>query len=393
MKRVTSAWIVGVVFASIAVGACNRTPAEQDTARTPAAGPASAAVDDASITTSVQASYYADEAVRARHIDVSTENGVVTLRGTVDNDAAKQQAVNLARSVDGVSRVDDQLQVATQTGTTAAAEGPRARDQAESTGTSGRDPDGNVMPAWITTKIQAQYFASPEIKPWNIDVTTQSGGVVMLSGEVDTSEDKAEAVRIARATDGVTSVDDRLRVKGQPGEPAGTASPAGAEAGVDRPDAWLTAKIQSKYFLDDVVKMSDIDVDTQDGVVTLKGNVTSERERRQALALARNTDGVKSVTDQLQLQPETPESTGTPTAKIPPVEPVVDDTWITTKIQSKFFLDQSVKGHQINVDTRKGVVTLKGNVETDQQKQEAERIASETDGVSKVINNLVVGQR
>ena len=52
-----------------------------------------------------------------------------------------------------------------------------------------------------------------------------------------------------------------------------------------------------------------------------------------------------------------------------------------------------MKGHQINVDTQKGVVTLKGNVETEAQKNEAEQIARETDGVSKVVNNLVVGGR
>jgi hyperosmotically inducible protein len=216
-----------------------------------------------------------------------------------------------------------------------------------------------------------------------------------LRGEVDSAEDKAEAVRIARATEGVTKVEDHLRVKGAPAEATGAAAaPAGAEEGTNQPDSWLTAKVQAKYFMDREVKASDIDVDTQGGVVTLKGTVETEAERRQAVALARNTDGVKSVTDQLQVQPDTGAgATGSPATKIPPVEPVVDDTWITTKIQSKYFLDQQVKGHQINVDTQKGVVTLKGTVDTEGQKKEAERIASETDGVSKVINNLIAGQR
>jgi hypothetical protein len=68
------------------------------------------------------------------------------------------------------------------------------------------------------------------------------------------------------------------------------------------------------------------------------------------------------------------------------------DAWLTAKIQAKYFLDTTVKGHQIDVDTRKGVVTLTGRVDTDQQKQEAERIARETVGVAKVVNNLVVGR-
>jgi osmotically-inducible protein OsmY len=213
--------------------------------------------------------------------------------------------------------------------------------------------------------------------------------VVTLSGEVDSAEDRAEAVKIASATEGVTRVDDRLRVKGETpgGEPAARAREG---EGMRQPDAWLTAKIQAKYFMDDEVKARNIDVDTEAGVVTLRGAVMTEAERRQAVALARNTDGVRDVNDQLQVQATAAApDTG---SRIRPVEPVVDDTWITTKIQSKYFLDTTVKGHQIDVDTRKGVVTLTGTVDTDQQKQEAERIARETDGVAKVVNNLVVGR-
>lgn len=220
-----------------------------------------------------------------------------------------------------------------------------------------------------------------------------------LQGEVDSAADKAEAVRIARETEGVTRVEDRLRVKGEAAERDAEPAPGTEPAtGGMPPDAWLTAKIQAKYFMDTEVKGRDIDVDTHEGVVTLTGAVASEAERRQAVALARNTDGVTDVNDQLQVQPQLAES-DEPAARvpmapaIPPVTPVVDDTWITTKIQSKYFLDQEVKGHQINVDTREGVVTLTGSVETEQQKQQAERIAKETDGVSRVVNNLVVGRR
>lgn len=50
-----------------------------------------------------------------------------------------------------------------------------------------------------------------------------------------------------------------------------------------------------------------------------------------------------------------------------------------------------MKGRQINVDTNDGVVTLKGMVDTAQQKQEAEPIARETEGVTRVMNQLTVG--
>lgn len=66
-------------------------------------------------------------------------------------------------------------------------------------------------------------------------------------------------------------------------------------------DAALTTKIKSKMALDDTVKALDIHVTTKDGDVTLSGNVHSERERQRALALARETSGVKRVVDQLEL--------------------------------------------------------------------------------------------
>ena len=64
-------------------------------------------------------------------------------------------------------------------------------------------------------------------------------------------------------------------------------------------DTWITTKIQSKYFLDPDVKGINIDVDTKDGMVTLTGSVANAAVRKEALALARSTDGVKQVVDKL----------------------------------------------------------------------------------------------
>jgi osmotically-inducible protein OsmY len=66
--------------------------------------------------------------------------------------------------------------------------------------------------------------------------------------------------------------------------------------------AALTAKIKSKMALDDTIAARYIDVDTQDGVVTLSGTVESDTQRQRALQLARETDGVSSVVDRLQLR-------------------------------------------------------------------------------------------
>ncbi len=67
-------------------------------------------------------------------------------------------------------------------------------------------------------------------------------------------------------------------------------------------DGSLTTKIKAKMALDDTIKAFDIDVDTRDKVVTLRGVVKSEEQRQRALALARETAGVTRVVDQLQVK-------------------------------------------------------------------------------------------
>lgn len=66
--------------------------------------------------------------------------------------------------------------------------------------------------------------------------------------------------------------------------------------------AALTAKIKSKMALDDTIEASRIDVDTAGGVVRLHGTVGSEAERERALRLARETEGVTSVVDELSIR-------------------------------------------------------------------------------------------
>jgi len=82
---------------------------------------------------------------------------------------------------------------------------------------------------------------------------------------------------------------------GQKAAAAATQAGAAIEAG------GLTAKIKAKMALDDRVHSTTINVDTKDGVVTLSGQVSSEMERQRAVLLARETDGVKTVVDNLKV--------------------------------------------------------------------------------------------
>ena len=347
---------------------------------------ADASRGDERLATYVEARYQADTAIAAHDIDVTARDGVITLRGTVSSDAARSQAETLARDTSGVRSVENLLTVEPRTnpGEIIAANRPVDTRAPSTTSGEGREP----FPAWITTNIQARYFGDDAVKGRNVDVTTRGDGSVTLRGEVDNAAAREAAERIARETEGVTRVDNQLRVKGD------TAPSSGGGTQVE--DAWLTAKVQSKYFLDEEVKGRRIDVDTRDGVVTLSGEVATPAQRRHAVALARNTEGVRSVNDQLQVTPASADGARTaasPEGRDSRSTQPVEDGWITTKVQAQFFLDGDIKARDIDVDTRNGVVTLKGVVGTDAEKQMAGDIAEDTQGVARVVNELSISAR
>jgi osmotically-inducible protein OsmY len=71
----------------------------------------------------------------------------------------------------------------------------------------------------------------------------------------------------------------------------------------------------------------------------------------------------------------------------------MEDAEITSKIKARFIGDPDVKALDISVETEEGVVYLTGRVETQFQKDEAERIARETSDVRDVVNHIQVGDR
>ena len=66
-------------------------------------------------------------------------------------------------------------------------------------------------------------------------------------------------------------------------------------------DAGITTRVKMKFAADDTVKAYQINVDTQKGVVTLTGDVETPAAKMQAVQIARNTEGVRDVIDQLHV--------------------------------------------------------------------------------------------
>ena len=361
-----------VVTAAVMAG-CGPDRNTSDAANETQLEPVMSTMDDGRIEAAVRSDYFTANQVKADNIDVSSDRGVVTLKGRVASDAVRQRAVSIAKAVEGVTRVNDQLQVQ-NAGTVAA-----------SASTANRGSDEDTTSGFVTTKILAQYYLNPQLKPWNIDVSTSEDGVVTLEGKIDSDQDRSEAVRIAKSTDGVTDVRDRLRAGDVAATAGTTADTTASAAGGDLSDAWTTTKIQSRYFIDPDIKGRDINVETRNGVVVLRGTVGSYSARRQAVGIARRTDGVREVQDELRVDTGGDNRTAATRGSA-----AVDDDWITTKVQSKFLTDGALQGSGVEVKTSNGVVTLSGTVASKEAKDSAVQLARDTEGVKNVRDRLTV---
>lgn len=182
-----------------------------------------------------------EDVLSGSNIDVDVKNGVVTLQGTVPSEAARARALAVAKANDGVKNVVDQLKIAPARGRNMAAKADRAGDKAEraadragdkaeragekaerageraadKTAGATRNAGRAVDDGWIKSKIYAQYMAdwNTVLDDSNIDVDVDNN-VVTLSGTVKSAEAKAKAVATAKATEGVKSVRDNLKVSG-----------------------------------------------------------------------------------------------------------------------------------------------------------------------------------
>ncbi len=175
-----------------------------------------------------------------------------------------------------------------------------------------------IKDGWLVMKIHSEFVDEDVLAGSNIDVDVKNG-MVTLQGTVPTEAARARALAAAKANDGVKGVTDQLRVV--PGAPAGKVERAGektanaAEKAADKTaaatkstgraidDGWIKSKIYAQYMADwnTVLDDSDIDVDVANNMVTLNGTVKSAAARAKAVSIAKATDGVKGVRDNLKV--------------------------------------------------------------------------------------------
>nr|WP_067296728.1 BON domain-containing protein [Marinobacterium profundum] len=266
------------------VAACAIALASSPLIATAAGDPPSDLWAKASLTTT----YTLNRHLNPFDIEAEVNEGVATLRGTVESAVERDLAEELARGIDGITEVNNELMVDVDV--------PRHLSQAGE-GTE-RSFTRRVEDANLTAKVKSQLLWHRTTGGLAINVDTRNTRVT-LSGNVDSQAEAELAEQIALNTHEVSSVDNQLTVGGAEATLAGKAEAKSKEVAKQVSDGWITAKVKSALLYNRNVDGSDIDVDTKEGVVSLHGQVDSDFERELAISISNSVKGVKSVTAQL----------------------------------------------------------------------------------------------
>src|SRR5262245_56538867 len=143
-------------------------------------------------------------------------------------------------------------------------------------------------------------------------------------------------------------------------------------------DAWVTTKAKIALLTSEGVSAWDVNVDTQDGNVTIHGKVATEAEKTKAESVVRKLDGVKSVRNLLQVVPKSEEKAVKAT-----------DSQIKDRVEGAFKSDPSLKDEGIKVaSVNQGVVLLSGKATTLDRKLHAIEAAASVGGVKRVASEI-----
>lgn len=211
---------------------------------------------------------------------VSVNNGVATLSGTVDHLKAKQVAAGEARGVSGVRRVQNNIKVR---------------------------PDKEYSDKEIADNVRQALLLDPWVERFEMKVSARNGKV-FLSGDVDSAFEKSRAEDIASRTKGVVAIQNSLRVPDYTWNMVTYYPPLPAYYGYTSPlysdsvktDAEIRENIEDEMFWSPFVDADEVDVSVKDGVATLTGSVDDWYERSKARENAYEGGAIR-VRDQLSV--------------------------------------------------------------------------------------------
>jgi osmotically-inducible protein OsmY len=209
------------------------------------------------------------------------------------------------------------------------------------------------------------YLQADDIKIQSMD------GVVTLTGTVSEESHKSLARETVASLPGVKSVDNRLEVKGE--RPA------------ENSDAWLMMKVKSTLLFHRGVSGFKTEVnDVKDGIVTLRGEATSQAQKDLTTEYAKGVEGVKDVKNEITVAvAKTSKKTRT-------VGEEIDDASITAQVTMTLLYHRSTSALNTSVTTKKGVVTLGGKAKNATEKDLATKLVNDVNGVKSVKNLMTI---
>jgi osmotically-inducible protein OsmY len=298
-------------------------------------------IEDSEITGAIEGEFWKDQAVSSNQIDVDTEEGVVTLSGTVGNLLAKERAEKIAEAIVGVRAVVNRVDV---------------------------EPGVSKTDLQLRSDVRGALLDDPATEAYEVQVKVDDG-VVTLSGTVDSWQEKQLCGTVAKGVTGVRDIKNMIAV----------------EYKADRPDYEIQKEVEKRLANDVKVDDALIEVEVEDGEVILSGSVGSAQEKTQARMDAW-VGGVDDVTtENLEVQwwaRDEMRRTRMYSSR--------SDREIEQAVKDSFVYDPRVYSFNIDVDSTEGVVVLSGVVNNLQAKKAAERDAKNTAGVKYVRNNIKV---
>ena len=225
------------------------------------------------------------------------------------------------------------------------------------------ETDERIEASFKNSYVSRVYLKDDAVK------AESKNGVVTLTGTVADESHKALAVETAASLPGVARVHDRLKTK--------------AEAAAKNSDAWIGGKVKFALLFHRNVNAGKTDVDVKVGVVTLKGEASSQAQKDLTTEYARDVDGVKNVRNEMTVA-------GTPEKAERPVSEKIDDASVAAQVKTALSTHRSTSSMHTKVETRDGEVTLRGVAKNAAEKSLVTKLVEDVHGVTGVKNEMTV---
>jgi osmotically-inducible protein OsmY len=226
----------------------------------------------------------------------------------------------------------------------------------------------STMDSRIESSAKQSYVFKTYLKDDDIKIQSREGAVT-LTGIVADDFTKSLAQETVTGLPGVESVDNRLEVKGAP--PTANS------------DAWLRDKLKVTLFFHRSVSAGTTEVDVKDGIVTLRGDATSQAQKELTTEYAKDVEGVKDVNNEMTV-------TKTSTKTITTIGEDIDDASITAQVKLSLLYHRSTSVLNTKVETKRGVVTLYGKASNAAEFNLATKLANDVKGVKVVKNRMTI---